>query len=257
AVAIVDAYGDLDRTAVAIDHRSDPLDAGVVAAVVERIHGKGDRLAGRKRHRIALGDAQVGTQVAEIGNIENRSIGRQQLAALDPASRDDAVERRADFTLGHHHAGEGDLGTAHGKFGFRLVMAGFGDELARQQLFAAFHLVLAALQVRFGFTQLQLAVRRIDAGEQLALLHLIAFLDQQLHDGAGYFGDDLCFLFGLEGRGRRIARGQFALFDAGGFHRLTVFGPLFLGRRGGYRRGPARATGEQGTQGDEDGEGER
>ena len=168
---------------------------------------------------------------------------------LDPATRDDAIERRADFTLVDDDASQIDFGAAHGEIGLGLILRIRGDQLARDQLFAALDIVAAALQISLGLTQLQATVRRINAREQLSLLDLITFLDQQLHDRAGHFADELGFVFRLQGCCSGIARGQLTLYDTCGLYRLSVLGFTFFGDSV-FRRGAARATGEGDDQGD-------
>ena len=179
-VAVVDAHDDADRAAVAVDHRCHALDACAEPAGAEGIDGEAHRLAGGEGDGVALRHAQVGAQVGEIGHVEHRRIRDQQLAALDPATGDDAVERRADLALADVDAGEVDFGATHGVLRGGLVVHGRRDQAAGEQLLAAIDLVAAALQVGLGFAQLQAAAVGVEAGEQLALAHALAFLDDDL-----------------------------------------------------------------------------
>ncbi|UXI69152.1 hypothetical protein N4264_05740 [Tahibacter amnicola] len=78
------------------------------------------------------------------------------------------------------------------------------------------------LQLRLGLAQQHAVTLGIEPGQDLALLHALAFFGFQPQDDAADFADDLRFVLGFQRCRTRIGRGDVALRHRGHLDRYGL-----------------------------------
>ena len=181
-----------------------------------------DCLLGAQLRELALRYVHLGDQRIEVRDLEGAIVDVDGVADLDVAGGDHAGDRRADFRVAEIQLRQVARRLEPFHLGAGVVDCRRGDELAVEQLQRALVLALELAQVHFGLLQLEAQAIAVEAREHLAVLHDVAFLDQDLADFAADLGDDRGFLVRLQ---RRCARVH-------GEH-LAAGGQLDLHRNGG------------------------
>ena len=86
-------HGDLDRPGLGVHHGADAVDLArkfLIRPGVETQHGC---LPGGQLVNLTLRHMKDGQQRVKLGNVKRRAVCRDQVADLDVAGRDEAVDR--------------------------------------------------------------------------------------------------------------------------------------------------------------------
>ena len=155
------------------------------------VHRHPDALPRTQRARCLLRQGQVGVHGGRVGQRHQRIAGPGELAQVDAAHAQHAVERRLDALLLdlRLHAPEIALGLVI--VGLGLVQLLAGRRLQGQQPAAAVQLRTGVLHLRLQPGQLALLGRVVQLHQQLAGTRGFARIEQDLRHPAVHFGRHL------------------------------------------------------------------
>ncbi len=170
---------------------------------------------------------------------DHGATGAREFADLHQTARDDAVEGGADLREAARGGGldRPGAGRLHGRerdfvARLRLVERGLADELLRDQALRAFEVGLRGGQrgfrlgdARAAGGDLRIGVARVEAGEDLALLHPVAGVHVVGRDAAVDLGGEGGLLDGLDDGVGGVDLVEFTRFDAHGRRGAAVVRP--------------------------------
>ena len=198
--ALVVVYFDryLEGAGLGIDYRAHARDFGNGPLAAQRIDIDSDRLPFADLPIFAFRDMQVGNQRIEAGDTKCGLAGLDRVAYLDVAFGHDAVDRGTNLCVVEFEAGEIERGLERFQVIAQFFVFALGEQAFLAQLLVAGHVASHLLQASARLVEFQAQAIAVQAGEHIAVLHDIPFLEQYFADFSGDLGDDVRFRVGFD-----------------------------------------------------------